>query len=504
MTQPFSFNFGGFRCSAVNFQSRFASKANQSGLLPLFRTVVRGIGLALLCAVAAIGLTGCGSNGGMTTPPGPTKVTLVYTGTADDQFNEFTLFISSVTLTNQAGTNTVTLFTVANPNEPQGPEFIHVNGTADPLAIVNVPQDTYTTATVTMTLARLVFFTPNPPMPFTVNSDSVNTQTSTVTLATPIQIKGAAMALALDLQVAPSVATVGNQTTVTPTFNLEPITLAATPTNAQNGLVEAVEGRFSSVSTTDTSFGFVTAANAPFTISTNASTVFSGVSGFSALVVNQLAVVDAAIQQDGSLLATRVYVADPNAGDAQLGPVVDPPVAPGASGEINLLAVQAQGNELSTTPILLLQYAFSGTTPFRTPSEVTNIDSLPFTASFASGADLFVGQNVYVTTQMASFQSDPITQASSITLMPQTVNGTVNNVAMSGNFQVFTVILQPNETLTVSNGATSVVVYVDSNTKMLNSAPIISGSVVRFRGLLFNDGGTLRMDASQANDGVAD
>ena len=62
MTQPFSFNFGGFRCSAVNFQSRFASKANQSGLLPLFRTVVRGIGLALLCAVAAIGLTGCGSN----------------------------------------------------------------------------------------------------------------------------------------------------------------------------------------------------------------------------------------------------------------------------------------------------------------------------------------------------------------------------------------------------------------------------------------------------------
>ena len=291
---------------------------------------------------------------------------------------------------------------------------------------------------------------------------------------------------------------------MTPTFNLEPITLAATPTNAQNGLVEAVEGRFSSVSTTDTSFGFVTAANGPFTISTNASTVFSGVSGFSALVVeNQLAVVDAAIQQDGSLLATRVYVADPNAGDAQLGPVVDPPVAPGASGEINLLAVQAQGNELSTTPILLLQYAFSGTTPFRTPSEVTNIDSL-HSRKFPGRRGSFRRPERVCDNADGELSIDPITQASSITLMPQTVNGTVNNVAMSGNFQVFTVILQPNETLTVSNGATSVVVYVDSNTKMLNSAPIVSGSVVRFRGLLFNDGGTLRMDASQANDGVAD
>jgi hypothetical protein len=44
--------------------------------------------------------------------------------------------------------------------------------------------------------------------------------------------------------------------------------------------------------------------------------------------------------------------------------------------------------------------------------------------------------------------------------------------------------------------------YVDSNTQLLNSAPIAMGSLLRFRGLIFDDNGTLRMDCGQINDGV--
>jgi hypothetical protein len=507
MLQAFSFVFGKSYGAKVNSELHFVSKRTEVRSRPSFVSVVGSVVAnvaanivpLLLCTIAAIGLTSCGSNGGMTTPPGPTKVTLLFTSTADDQYNNFMLFISSVTLTNKAGT-TVTLFT-NNATLTEGPEFIHVNGISEPLVSVDVPQDTYTSATVTANFVRLDFFTPDPPMPFEINNASLNTQTPIVNLTAPIQIKGTAMLLSLNLLEPQSVASNGGIATVTPTFSLAPLTLAATPTNDQNGLADMIEGKVTSVSTMGTSFGFLTAADNPLTISTNASTVFDGVSGFSVLTVNLLAVIDAAIQADGSLVATRIYVADPNAGDAQLGPIVDPPVKPGSSGEVNLLGVQLQGNELSTNPILLLQYQFASTTPFRTPGEFTNIQSLPFTATF-SGSNLFVGQNLYVTTSVASFVTDPLTQASSVTLMPQTVNGTVNNVATIGSFQVFTVILQPNETLTVSTGATSVVVYVDSGTQMLNSAPIVTGSVIRFRGLLFNDGGTLRMDASQASDGV--
>ena len=40
-------------------------------------------------------------------------------------------------------------------------------------------------------------------------------------------------------------------------------------------------------------------------------------------------------------------------------------------------------------------------------------------------------------------------------------------------------------------------VYVDSNTQMLNSGTIGIGSVMRFNGLVFNDNGTLRMDCTR-------
>jgi hypothetical protein len=50
----------------------------------------------------------------------------------------------------------------------------------------------------------------------------------------------------------------------------------------------------------------------------------------------------------------------------------------------------------------------------------------------------------------------------------------------------------------------SVQVYVNGSTQMLNSTPISIGNVARFQGLLFNDGGTLRMVCMQVSDGVAE
>lgn len=45
------------------------------------------------------------------------------------------------------------------------------------------------------------------------------------------------------------------------------------------------------------------------------------------------------------------------------------------------------------------------------------------------------------------------------------------------------------------------IVYVDNRTQMLNSKLLAMGLSFRFNGLLFNDSGTLRMDAAQINDG---
>jgi hypothetical protein len=101
-----------------------------------------------------------------------------------------------------------------------------------------------------------------------------------------------------------------------------------------------------------------------------------------------------------------------------------------------------------------------------------------------------------------------------ITLIPQTINGTVSAVSSSGSFTTYTISLaaydlfpnlagQPGQANLLTNPG-SVVVYVDNNTQQLNTGSIAVGSVLRFNGLVFNDNGTLRMDCAQINDGVAE
>jgi hypothetical protein len=122
------------------------------------------------------------------------------------------------------------------------------------------------------------------------------------------------------------------------------------------------------------------------------------------------------------------------------------------------------------------------------------------------------GQEVYISTTTMPFNG-PYPAATTMTLMPQTINGTVTAISQSNNFTDYTVSLasydlfpmlavQPDQT-TVENNPSQVDVYVDSNTQLLNTLALATGSTLRFYGLVFNDNGTLRMDCAQVNDGVA-
>ncbi len=90
----------------------------------------------------------------------------------------------------------------------------------------------------------------------------------------------------------------------------------------------------------------------------------------------------------------------------------------------------------------------------------------------------------------------------------------VTNVGTQGSFATYTVALpaydlfpelavQAGQTTLLTN-PTNVVVYVDANTQLLNTSPLAVGSLLRFNGLVFNDGGTLRMDCGQINDGATE
>ena len=149
---------------------------------------------------------------------------------------------------------------------------------------------------------------------------------------------------------------------------------------------------------------------------------------------------------------------------------------------------------------------------FHISGQFNNLQSLPFTPDFSSPT-FFLGQGVF--TQSAGARAGDILVATSLTLAPQTINGTVTTVSSSGGFTVYTVSLASYHPIPTSqqfvlgsfpaiSNPESVTVYADANTQLLQSAPITAGSLLRFRGLIFYDNGTLRMDCARILDGVAE
>jgi hypothetical protein len=474
-------------------------------------------------------ITGCGSGGGASSTPPPfsgnTQVTVALTSTANDQLTEFNFGFTSIKLTGQSGT------TVSLLDEPQNSsdvaELVHVNGGLDPLVTVSIPQGIYTAATVQIlggSSFDCVTFAP----PSSQESGSlwidefaygyVPNNMVNVNLPAPITVTGPSMGLLMDLNVAQSATypscgpdfNIG-PFSITPTFDLTPLVISPAPTNSQNGKVAGVNGEVTAIGAGD-SFT-LTLAEGPRTLSiiADGSTLYQGISGFSALTVGTFVNMDGAIQADGSLLATRVAVEDPSALDVLVGPVLQVTAAQPVG---NLPAAlfynqQSEGkDEIGDAP----PYSISDSL-FEVSGELNNVQSLPFVATF-NGTNMVAGQNVYVTSTTISLTGGvPWAPATTITLLPQTINATISDSSNVARFTDYSVTLAPYDlfpTLAMQSGQTNILtnpsqveVYVDHSTQMLNSQPLAAGGNFRFYGLVFNDNGTLRMDCAQVSDGVA-
>jgi hypothetical protein len=399
---------------------------------------------------------------------------------------------------------------------------MHLNGVSEPLPAASVPQGRYTSAAVKVyscSFTTLTYVPPGFPTPgfltsiFAEGLCSEGTGLTTVNLPIPLKITGSVMALSLDLQVSQSYtvdATANPETyTIDPVFTLTPVTIAAHPTDETNGKVTVIDAQVSSVGADGKTFTVQTSDSpSPLTIVANADTEFQGISGFSALASNLLLSFDAAIQSDGSLLATRIEVDDPAAVAGVVGPFNIPVIAP---GYFSMLTLEQKGCTISNIPFcgdIYVQF----NTVFNVSGELRNLASLPFPASFTS-ANFLQGQDILASSSGVP-QLPGIEVPTTITLLPQTLNGTVTAVTNESGFAVYTVTLAPYDLIPVLQNYTSntppphltnpstIFVYADTNARFLNSGIVGVGSLIRFRGLIFDDNGTLRMDATAIYDGV--
>jgi len=420
--------------------------------------------LITLTLLVGVGITtGCGSSA-PTRPKfsGNTSVTVLLSSTANDQVTRFDLAFQTLTLTNQSGT-TVTLLSSQQPAE-----FMHLNGGIEPLMTVSVPQGIYNSATATLGGAVFVCIGQVPGGGLGIANYSIINQGPTVSLPSPIPVTGSSMALLLNMQASSSAVFPTCWTTpafegfsMTPTFNLTPLVLSTSPTNSGNGKVSGFVAEVASVGTTPSSLTLTIAGEAlgtrTLSASSNSATVFQGVSGASALSPGVFLNMDGAIQSDGTLLATRIELEDSSAINDSSGPVMT------VDNEVPLLTLYGR-TELGSLQTINGQsgiywdapYFDFGNAVFQISGQFTNLQNLPFVPSF-NASNMVAGQNVDIASANFSLVGPTYTPANTITLVPQTVNGTVVTSQQSGSFVDYTVSLASYDlfpTLAVQQGQT--------------------------------------------------
>lgn len=461
-------------------------------------------------------LAGCG---GSNQPPKPvpgqsTNVVVLLTSTANDKLTQFDMAITSVSLSDSAG-NTVSLFN--KPFIQNGAtgltEFMRLNGASQPLAAGSVPQGTYTSASIKVASCQFaVADVVSGGLVTSLDAQGLcgqGTGNTTVNLPAPITVSGQAMALSFNLQVPQSYTlSPANAYTISPVFTLTPVAISPNPSNDSNGKITGLAAQITSVNAAGNSFVAQTADGTSLTMSSNSSTQFQGATGLAALAAGTLVNLDSVIQPNGTLLATRLELESPAAVTSDLFLPLSPASPLGSTISQPLECFPAPG----TAPVCNSAYFFNNSTVSHISGQMSNLPTLPFTPVFNSSS-FVLGQSVSVASNTTQLGSGGML-ATDVTLEPQTLNGTVSAVSNISGFAVYTVTIAPYHAIPVTQhlaalgpfstipNPTTVTIYADANTQQLQAGPIGPGSLLRFRGLLFNDNGTLRMDCGLILDGV--
>lgn len=468
---------------------------------------------ALAFVLPAFLLSGCGSGGNPPTaavkacvkPDAPTtQVPILFTSDAAlGALDSFYLAINSITLTDSCG-NSVAAYTPQTQNTTVGISSIelrHVNGVSEPLTIAALPAADYTSATVTYSDVGIGFVYPDDSH-FNLSEVQTNPIAATADLPSPITIDGSGTALTLDaLVTAPIVigpiGSVGDSTvTVTPAFQLTGFKPAAAPTNDRNGKVN-IRGLVNSVSAD--SFNMNNSTTGTFDISISPQTVYQGIGSLAALPINAPANVDVALQPDGSLVATRIEVENTATGGSWVGPLVIT-YPTGAYQEIIPQLWQEANNPAGpyiASDAFPFQFQFTGNTFFQRSGSSIDLTDLPFAPSFASFADVALGQGLSIDWSAQQLSgNEPQTEAITAVLVPRTFSGTISAITPADKYTAYTLTLAANDMMQTVNHTASITAYTNVGTQ-LEDGPLSVGDLVNMHGLVYSDNGVLRLVADQ-------
>ena len=469
------------------------------------RQTLRNVTTVCLAMIVAATLSGCSGGAGSSsntgsnpTPAAKTPVQVSMGDSPADWMLAFTMNISSMALSGSNGSATV-----VSTSMPM--EMMHLMGTMQPLAMVSTPQGTYTGATVTIGSATVMYM--DPTTKTLVQKTITGPISGTVTFNSPITVGSTPMAMGFDLDLAKSVtADASGNLSMNPVFHVTSgMQGSGSPLDPTDGGIQQMMGSISSVSGSSFTMTSMQAAQS-FTFATNSSTTFDGTT-MSGMANGMPVIVDASLQSDGSLMATKVQSMAGSGGVMGGGIITAVTGQPPTS--LTMVMQNGAGTGMMSTDFAAgATIDLNGSTTYEIDEDNMDMSGLPFTPVFDE-SHIYVGQSVMPISSsgmmsggmgggmMGGSPMGGTITASEMALEPQGISGAASASITSGATTSFTLALPSDCAFTSLTGAASVTVFQQTATTVAGTSPIASGTSVHAFGLLFFDGGQWKMVAAR-------
>lgn len=446
------------------------------------------LGLAILAVIAA-----CGGN---SSPDPQSQVTPVQVNIGDapsDLMLAFSANISSVSVSSNEGS-------VFLSTSPTTVELIHRTGDMEPMAFLNVPRRTYTSATATITSCTITYVDPTTK---TIKQKKLTGPfTASIPFSPHVMVGTTPLVFNFDLDLEHSLTM-----DETGAFQFAPVFhFAAGSPGAGNGMYARHGGahQMMGVVTQVSSGSFEIAplqATHRFTFHVNTQTQFEGrVTAMQQLAQGMGVFVTATLQSDGTFLASRVRTRMTQGGIMGGGIVTE--VVGQPATELTLVMQNGAGaGMLSDYLAQIVTVTLTPETTYQIDSDRVTLTGLPFNPVF-DASNIYVGQHVLPISDtgiVLNTEGDtPVgtITASSVRLQEQGIRGTAEVNISPGATTSFVLTLFPNCAFTSLTGATEILVYQQNSTNVEDATTIPAGTTLRIHGLLFKNAGQWTLIAS--------
>ena len=450
----------------------------------------------LLAACLLLVCWGCGGSGSSSTSTttgvtANSSATQVRMGDAPaDRVLVFEVTAGPITLTPSQGAAVTVL------SMPRRLELMHNSGTTEPLSLTNIPQGTYTSASMTVANPEVVFTNSAGQI---VKLEPAFNQAITVTFSPALTISASAAVVSIDLNVANSLTfdPSGNVTGVNlsaSSFTFSSSTVAAeNEQEPDNGEMEDTTGTVSSVSGNSFTLSLGTGGTS-LTFATDSNTEFKDGATLATLT-NMVVSVEGVTRADGTLYAKEVEGVEAEGGAEVEGVISSVTGNPASQLGVVVDAGSGSGvDDSKTGSTVTANVSGAGYKVSKGNLDLSGIGGLPATPNFPfDAATIHAGQRVEVESESGAAATT--VQADKVKLVQQTLAGTISEVSGSAP-TVFTVTVPADSVFATLSGSTTVSVFWQPGTDVrgLPHAPA-NGDSVRVRGLLFFTGSGFNMIA---------